>query len=31
MATTTKINGRAERRQAAAVTKEWYSEREAAI
>ena len=31
MATATKSDPRAERRQAAAVTKEWYSEREAAI
>lgn len=31
MATTTKTDPRQEHRQAAAVTKEWYSEREAAI
>mgnify|MGYP000924845406 CR=1 FL=1 len=31
MATITKTDPRQERRQAAAVTKEWYSEREAAI
>ncbi|PNE26278.1 hypothetical protein BHU11_07930 [Tannerella sp. oral taxon 808] len=31
MATATKSDPRAERRQAAAVTKEWYSEREAAV